>query len=241
MSEKKQKTGLDLLRSPFSANQISKLPKPTKFQTDALKADFKEGFRCDVCGGWHHPKVTHLDYVGHAALTNRLLDCDLEWNWEAVAKNDDGTPKFDECGGLWIELTVCGVTRRGYGDAPGKTDGNAIKEAIGDALRNAAMRFGAALDLWHKGELHTDDTAPEDGGDGADGATPFNDEPEAKPNTDEADAKREISMMGTITSMDEFKGYWSALVEMQPHIAKRPGVIAAKDSRKAAITGKEPK
>jgi hypothetical protein len=25
---------------------------------------------------------------------------------------------------------------------------------IGDALRNAAMRFGAALDLWHKGQLH---------------------------------------------------------------------------------------
>ncbi|HEX7822877.1 MAG TPA: hypothetical protein VF463_19950 [Sphingobium sp.] len=23
------------------------------------------------------------------------------------------------------------------------------KEVIGDALRNAAMRFGAALDLWH--------------------------------------------------------------------------------------------
>ena len=29
-----------------------------------------------------------------------------------------------------------------------------MKERIGDALRNAAMRFGAALDLWHKGELH---------------------------------------------------------------------------------------
>jgi hypothetical protein len=46
------------------------------------------------------------------------------------------------------------VTRLGYGDSQGKTGGNAIKEAIGDALRNAGMRFGAALDLWHKGELH---------------------------------------------------------------------------------------
>jgi hypothetical protein len=32
-----------------------------------------------------------------------------------------------------------------------------MKERIGDALRNAAMRFGAALDLWHKGDLHKDD------------------------------------------------------------------------------------
>lgn len=32
-----------------------------------------------------------------------------------------------------------------------------MKERIGDALRNAAMRFGAALDLWHKGDLHIDD------------------------------------------------------------------------------------
>jgi hypothetical protein len=28
-----------------------------------------------------------------------------------------------------------------------------VKEAIGDALRNAAMRFGAALDLWAKSDL----------------------------------------------------------------------------------------
>ncbi len=34
---------------------------------------------------------------------------------------------------------------------------------IGDALRNAAMRFGAALDLWHKGDLHV----AEDGADEA--------------------------------------------------------------------------
>jgi hypothetical protein len=32
-----------------------------------------------------------------------------------------------------------------------------MKERIGDALRNAAMRFGAALDLWHKGDLHKDE------------------------------------------------------------------------------------
>jgi hypothetical protein len=69
----------------------------------------------------------------------------------------DGSPAFDQAGGLWIKLTVCGQTRLGYGHADGKRGGDAIKEVIGDALRNAAMRFGAALDLWHKGDLHADE------------------------------------------------------------------------------------
>lgn len=152
-------TGLDLLREPFEEHQISKLPKPTRAQTDALKEKpdgYKKGIRCEVCGGWHHPKVVHLDYVGHAALTDRLLDCDPEWNWKPLANDAVGLPAFDGISGLWIELTVCGKTRIGYGSADGKTGGNAVKECIGDALRNAAMRFGAALDLWHKGDLHID-------------------------------------------------------------------------------------
>lgn len=147
------------LREPFAANHISKLPKPTKAQTEAVKNDFKSGIRCEECGSWHHPKVVHLDYVGHAALTDRLLDTDPLWSWEPVAFRD-GLPAFDQSGGLWIKLTVCGVTRLGYGHAaakPGIDPGAREKEVIGDALRNAAMRFGAALDLWHKGDLHADD------------------------------------------------------------------------------------
>jgi hypothetical protein len=145
------------MRTAFPGHQISKLPKPTKAQTDAVKADFKAGVRCPICGGWHHPQVVHLDYVGHAALTDRLLDVDEAWSWEPVALDSNGLPAIDKDGGLWIKLTVNGVTRLGYGDAQGKTGGDAMKERIGDALRNAAMRFGAALDLWHKGDLHKDD------------------------------------------------------------------------------------
>ena len=55
---------------------------------------------------------------------------------------------------------MCGVTRLGYGHAASKPNidpGAREKEVIGDALRNAAMRFGAALDLWHKGDLHADE------------------------------------------------------------------------------------
>ena len=110
---------------PFAPNEINQIPK----------------------GG------LKLDYVGHAALTKRLLETDLNWSWEPFAVGEDGLPKLDERGGLWIRLTVCGITRIGYGDSGNSRGTQAIKEAIGDALRNAGMRFGAALDLWHKGDL----------------------------------------------------------------------------------------
>ena len=151
------KTGLELLRVPFTPNQIGKLPKGTKKQNDC---PFDQKKRCNVCGGFHHPDVIHLDYVGHASLTDRLLDADPLWTWEPFAITDAGLPCFDMTGGLWIRLTVCGHTRIGYGNAAEsqyKDVGSREKEVIGDALRNAAMRFGAALDLWHKGELHVDD------------------------------------------------------------------------------------
>lgn len=144
---------LEKLRKPFPTESIRKLPKPTKAQTEAVNKDFKCGIRCAECGGWHHPQVIHLDYVGHAALTDRLLTVDPLWNWEFAVTDDRGAPVIDSDGGFWIKLTVCGVTRLGYGDAQGKTGGNAMKERIGDALRNAAMRFGCALDLWHKGDF----------------------------------------------------------------------------------------
>ena len=119
---------LKKMREPFPAHQINYLPK----------------------GG------VKLAYIGHAALTDRLLDVDPAWTWEPLALDERGLPALDEVGGLWIKLTVCGVTRLGYGDAGQKKGGDAMKERIGDALRNAAMRFGAALELWHKGELHAE-------------------------------------------------------------------------------------
>ena len=153
-----KKTGLELLRVPFLPNQISKLPKGTKAQNECPA---NEKIKCELCGGCHHPKVIHLDYVGHAALTDRLLDADPLWSWEPLALKD-GLPAFDSTGGLWIRLTVCGHTRIGYGHAASssfKEIGSREKEVIGDALRNAAMRFGAALELWHKGDLHVEEDA----------------------------------------------------------------------------------
>ena len=90
------------------------------------------------------------EYAGHAAVTDRLLEVDPSWTWKFLG---DGTPVFDDVGGIWIELTVCGVTRIGYGFPERLKGGNAVKEAIGDAIRNAAMRFGVGLEFWFKGDL----------------------------------------------------------------------------------------
>jgi hypothetical protein len=152
-----KKTGLELLREPFPASLISKLPKPTRKENPKGK--------CAECGGTHGLPAVHLDYVGHAALTHRLLDADPAWTWEPLAVDGQGLPLFDKNGGLWIKLTVCNVTRLGYGQAdpkPYADIGAREKEVIGDALRNAAMRFGAALDLWSKADLHAqyDDDPP---------------------------------------------------------------------------------
>jgi len=112
----------DALRAPFPKEQIQKLP------TGGLQ----------------------LDYVSHAWVTDRLLQVDPAWGWKPLAFTDAGLPAFDSNGGLWIELTVCGVTRYGYGEPQGRDKFDQTKGAIGNAIRNAAMRFGVALDLWAK-------------------------------------------------------------------------------------------
>jgi hypothetical protein len=145
-------TGLELLRQPFPENQISKKPQP--YSKDSPKG------KCAECGGFHGLPALHLDYVGHAALTDRLLDVDPNWNWEPLSYDANGCPFVDKDGGMWIKLTILGVTRLGYGDSGGKTGTNATKERIGDSLRNSGMRFGAALNLWHKGELHSVEDSP---------------------------------------------------------------------------------
>lgn len=139
------------LSAPFPADHIEKLPR-------ALRANDPDKSRCEPgtnasadgyhCGGWH-PRSIHLDYVGHAGVTARLLEVDPLWTWEPVATNQDGTPALGS-GGAWITLTVLGMTRLGFGDAMGKSGPNATKEVVGDAIRNAAMRFGVATYLWSK-------------------------------------------------------------------------------------------
>lgn len=139
------------LREPFKPDEIGKLPRifcGACRNSPAKACDSHKKVRCDGCQNKITEAHLHLDYVGHAEITDRLLQVDPEWHWEPAALDADGLPKFDGNGGLWIKLTIAGVTRMGYGDADGKKGTSAVKETIGDALRNAAMRFGVALDLW---------------------------------------------------------------------------------------------
>lgn len=145
----------DALRAPFPEGAIGKLPRLwcADCRKDRRKhCDRHESKICKECGNKHSVAALHLDYVGHADTTDRLLSVDPAWSWEPMALDDSGLPRLDSTGGLWIRLTVCDVTRPGYGSADGKSGGDAIKEAIGDAIRNAAMRFGVALDMWRKGD-----------------------------------------------------------------------------------------
>lgn len=163
------------LREPFPADRIGKLPKLTCGACRSSKYKQCENHvktRCNTCGNWISPAHTHLDYVGHADITDRFLEVDPEWDWEPVNRDVDqqillaaiqtgnpdivdkvinsAPPKLDSNGGMWIRVTIAGVTRLGYGDAGGKNGADAVKVAIGDGLRNAGMRFGAGLDMWRK-------------------------------------------------------------------------------------------
>lgn len=92
-----------------------------------------------------------LDYIGHARITDILLAVDPQWTWEPLGLDEKGRPALIAADGrpvgLWINLTVCGVTRPAYGSCSADAN-DPIKELIGDALRNGAMRFGIGLALW---------------------------------------------------------------------------------------------
>ena len=80
-----------------------------------------------------------LDYVGHAAVTDRL---------NAWAPGTEWTidREFTHGGAYWvlITMTVGGISRQEYGD------GKDPKEALGNAIRRGAMRFGVGVDLWSR-------------------------------------------------------------------------------------------
>lgn len=158
MSDTKQDIWKEL-RKPFPKEVVGQLPKVNCYNCTQATRNAKSAFdkhcdkhsmqKCSVCGAYITEGHIHLDYVGHAAVTDRLLEVDPQWSWQPCGTDDHGSPALDAEGNLWIALTVSGVTRMGVGDGPN------MKERIGDALRNAAMRFGVALDLWSKEELES--------------------------------------------------------------------------------------
>lgn len=116
----------DALRKPFGPGQIGKLPR----------------------GG------RSLDYVGHAAVTDRLNRIDPGWNYEIVERVEVEHPDGRHLIAIIGAITIGGKTMIEAGDVdrPGRY-GEELKLAIGDFIRRGAMRFGVALDLWSKEDL----------------------------------------------------------------------------------------
>lgn len=148
------------LRAPFAPELVGKLPRiwcgACRDARGKVCSEHSKT-KCDDCQNKITTAHLHLDYVGHADVTDRLLQVDPAWTWEPVGTDPHGLPALDANGGLWLRLTVCGASRLGYGHADGKRGGDAIKEAIGDGIRNAALRFGVAIDLWRKEKPAVDD------------------------------------------------------------------------------------
>ena len=149
------------------------MEETTKGELMDTHGDDREALR-QLLAEWASPPAEMVDvlpkggvslkYLDHAHVTRALLECDPTWYWEPIAmeietalpvldRDSDGRPV-----GLWIYLHVCGVRRPGYGsieyrevrgDQSPSAD-NAVKMIISDALKNAAMRFGVALNLWGK-------------------------------------------------------------------------------------------
>jgi len=172
-------TDIDLsaLRAHFPAEVIGKLPKINCSACSKGSCGDHKKTKCPGCGNFLGKHI-HIDYVGHADVTGRLLDVDPEWSWKPKATDPDpealkaavtsgdpevlrlvienAPPRFERNAsgypvGFWMLLTVGGVTRPGFGSCPA-SQMDAEKVLIGDALRNAAMRFGVALAQWAKGD-----------------------------------------------------------------------------------------
>jgi hypothetical protein len=115
----------DWLRKPFKPEQIGKLAAVRDKQTGKVKRPA-------------------LDYVGHAAVSDRLNRIAPDWSYTV-----DREWHLETTNTFWVRgtMTIGGVSRPEYGD------GDDPKEAIGNFIRRGAMRFGVAIDLWSREEL----------------------------------------------------------------------------------------
>jgi hypothetical protein len=127
------------------------------------RAERVEALRLLLSAWWEPPEDLidtlpkagmQLRYLSHVWVSRAFSEIDPEWTWAPMSYDDAGQPVIERDSqgqpvGMWITLTICGTTIPGYGSVdPGKRD--AIKELIGDALRNAGMRRGVAGSLWTK-------------------------------------------------------------------------------------------
>ena len=127
------------------------------------RAERVEALRSLLSAWWEPPEDLidtlpkagmQLRYLSHVWVSRAFSEADPEWWWEPMGYDDHGQPVLERDSqghpvGLWIWLHLCGTKIPGYGSVePGKRD--AIKELIGDALRNSGMRRAVGGSLWVK-------------------------------------------------------------------------------------------
>lgn len=92
------------LREPFPADKVGKLPKLTCADCSNKKCAKHKRTTCKTCKAYVSTAHIHLDFVGHADVTDRLLTVDPLWSWEPLAINEAGLPMLDNNRGMWIKL-----------------------------------------------------------------------------------------------------------------------------------------
>lgn len=147
---------LEKLREDFDPSVIGK--KPIAVAKDGNKT------RCSTCHQYLAPHQ-HIDFLGHAAVTDRLNSVDPHWTWEPMGYTPEGLPAVrvnNNMASLWIKLTVCGKTIPEVGTCAANKP-EVEKELVSDAIGRAAMRFGVGLGLWSKTQLESAMEHPETG------------------------------------------------------------------------------
>lgn len=148
----------DRLAADFPADWIEKLPKTLKARDDN-RGVCEQGSWYSADGhacGKYHARAVHLDYVGHAGITMRLNDVlgPGGWDFQPMATSPDGLPIISGQA-FWAKLTVV-VDGEEVTKWDMATNFSGPQEAIGDALRRCAMRFGVGTYLWSKSDQALD-------------------------------------------------------------------------------------
>ena len=102
-------------------------------------------------------------YISHGLVTKRLNDVTPDWTSRVVEMHTyvDGNGVL-QCAGVTLELTIPGVgSRQEFGTSANRNGfGADAKNAMSDALKRCAMRFGVALDLRESAEENDEDAQP---------------------------------------------------------------------------------
>lgn len=132
-----------------------------KATIDKLSEDFDRSIIRMKPGSNKRPA---MPYVSHGSVTKRLNAVAPGWSSRVVEVHSYVKPASGllECAAVTLELTIPGVGSRqevGTANQP-RNFGDDLKNAMSDALKRCAMRFGVAIDLWESADEADEDAYP---------------------------------------------------------------------------------